>query len=359
MEIVLSHITPAKTFTATYDNQDRLLGYGEVTYSYTADGELKQKSNTTTNTTTPYVYDVVGNLLEVTTLGTNRINYLVDGNNRRIGKSMNDVLFKGYLYKDGLNPVAELDATGALLSRFVYGTREEVPDYMTREGQTFRLVSDHLGSVRLVIDSNSGTILQRLEYDEFGQIVEDTNEGFQPFGFAGGLYEPLTGLIRFGARDYDPEIGRWTTRDPIRFRGGQTNLYVYANNDPVNLIDPTGTGESGIWDWVWSPWDTYQKYKKKRDKAEKIKKFIEALERFGRDENDKTISEVEKAAQHLRNLGDNLDLLPLPPGAADLYKRAIDAGLNCGLRNVKIYINRPRNYFNRIRRDLPEGQFNF
>ena len=42
------------------------------------------------------------------------------------------------------------------------------------------------------------------------------------------------------ARDYDPEVGRWTAKDPILFDGGQANLYVYVGNDPVNFIDPSG-----------------------------------------------------------------------------------------------------------------------
>ena len=42
-------------------------------------------------------------------------------------------------------------------------------------------------------------------------------------------------FMRFGARDYDPVVGRWTSKDPILFDGGQANLYVYVNNDPVTL----------------------------------------------------------------------------------------------------------------------------
>ena len=61
-----------------------------------------------------------------------------------------------------------------------------------------------------------------------------------PFGFAGGLYDPDTGLVRFGARDYDPFTGRWTSKDPILFAGAQANLYVYVGNDPVNSLDPSG-----------------------------------------------------------------------------------------------------------------------
>ena len=60
------------------------------------------------------------------------------------------------------------------------------------------------------------------------------------FAFAGGLYDADTGLNRFGARDYDPVVGRWTAKDPIRFAGGDVNLYGYVLNDPVNLVDPSG-----------------------------------------------------------------------------------------------------------------------
>ena len=83
-------------------------------------------------------------------------------------------------------------------------------------------------------------IAQELEYGPFGEMLSDSNPGFQPFGFAGGLHDPDTGLVRFGARDYDAATGRWTATDPISFAGGQTNLYGDVINDPVNLVDPSG-----------------------------------------------------------------------------------------------------------------------
>jgi len=61
-----------------------------------------------------------------------------------------------------------------------------------------------------------------------------------PFGFAGGLYDPLTKLTHFGFREYDSFTGKWTTKDPIGFAGGDSNLYGYVLNDPVNLVDPSG-----------------------------------------------------------------------------------------------------------------------
>ena len=153
---------------------------------------------------------------------------------------MNGVLTQGFLYQNQLNPVSELDGTGAIASRFVYGTKANVPDYMVKAGVTYRIVSDHLGSPRLVIDTTTGAIVQRIDFDEFGNVTVDTNPGFQPFGFAGGLYDQHTGLTRFGARDYDAQTGRWTVKDPLRFAGGDTNLYGYVLTDPINNKDSLG-----------------------------------------------------------------------------------------------------------------------
>jgi RHS repeat-associated protein len=84
-------------------------------------------------------------------------------------------------------------------------------------------------------------VVKRITYDSFGNILEDTNASFTiPFGFAGGLQDRDTGLVRFGYRDYDPEVGRWTAKDPIGFNGGDTDLYGYVVNNPVGVVDPEG-----------------------------------------------------------------------------------------------------------------------
>lgn len=71
--------------------------------------------------------------------------------------------------------------------------------------------------------------------------LDCANPGFQPFGYAGGLYDQQTHLVRFGARDYLAEAGRWTAKDPIGFDGAGSNLFAYVFNDPVNLWDNEGT----------------------------------------------------------------------------------------------------------------------
>jgi RHS repeat-associated protein len=137
--------------------------------------------------------------------------------------------------------VAELDAGGAVITRFVYGARAVAPEYMVRGGATYRLVTDQLGSVRLVIDTASGAIAQRIDHDAWGQVIADSNPGFQPFGYAGGLFDSFTALVRFGLRDYDPASGRWLSKDPIGFDGGDANLFGYAHKDPINWVDEGGS----------------------------------------------------------------------------------------------------------------------
>jgi RHS repeat-associated protein len=159
---------------------------------------------------------------------------------------VNGALVQGFLYQDQLNPVAELDGDSDLVSVFVYAGRVNVPDMMfakKEDGVTwrvYRIISDHLGSPRLVVNATTGQVVQRLDYDAFGNIIRDTNPGFQPFGFVAGLYDAHTGFTRFGARDYDAATGRWTSKDPILFGGGDPNLYAYVGGDPVNFRDLDG-----------------------------------------------------------------------------------------------------------------------
>ena len=125
--------------------------------------------------------------------------------------------------------MAELDGNNAVVSTFVYGSRANVPDYLVKNGVTYRIIvrpsgkspADHRVDRQVAV-------VQRLDYDEFGNVLQDTNPGFQPFGFAGGLYDAQTGLVRFGARDYDAETGRWTAKGPDTLCGGDCKpLHVF------------------------------------------------------------------------------------------------------------------------------------
>jgi len=242
----------AGSFTAEYDAQDRLTsstltGGATTMYGYDDHGQLETR--TTGSDTTTYAWDVRGALASVTRPGSVPvINYVLDPQGRRIGRKLGTTLERGWLYAGGLHPVAEVDNDGTTVRRvFVYATRAHSPDLvMQRDGSswvTYRVLTDHLGSVRAVVKTSDGTVVQRMDYDAFGRVVVDTvASGWVPvpFGYAGGLYDRDTGLVRFGAREYDASVGRWVSRDPILFGGGDGNLYAYVQGNPVNRIDSTG-----------------------------------------------------------------------------------------------------------------------
>jgi RHS repeat-associated protein len=228
--------TRAGSRIATFDGQDRLVADGDMTFHYDAAGDLEEVRRGAV--TTRYDYDSFGNLRAVDLADGTRVRYLVDAQHRRVATTVDGTRVESLLYADELRPIASV--AGDVVTRFVYATDGNVPDQMIRGGRTYRVISDERGSVRLVVDAADGAVAQRLDYDEFGRVTRDTNPGFQPFGYGGGLYDFRTGLVRFGARDYDAGTGRFTTRDPLGVASGDTNLYVYAADDPINLTDPDG-----------------------------------------------------------------------------------------------------------------------
>ena len=224
---------------ASQDAQDRLRTHGHLELTYTDSGHLATKLDTRTDERTTYRYDEFGNLLGVELADGRSIQYLIDGADRRVAKLVDGELQWLLVYAGGL-PVARLFPDGSVESIYVYGALAHVPDLVIKDGRTYRLIHDHLGSPRLVVDVDTGEIAQRLDHDVFGRVLADSSPDFQPFGFAGGLHDVDTALVRFGARDYDPELGRWTAKDPSGFAGGDTNFYAYAYGDPVNFVDPNG-----------------------------------------------------------------------------------------------------------------------
>jgi RHS repeat-associated protein len=259
----LTNPSASSVTLGSYDDQDRVMAYGSYEYAFNENGDLTSKHNTTTDEETTYEYDSRGALLSVVLPDSTLIEYVVDGYGRRTGKKIDGVMVQGFLYKDGLRIAAELDGAGNIVAQFVYIKSSLSPDFMIKGGAVYRFFKDQLGSPRMIVNVSTGTVAQALEYDEFGNVSSDSGAGFQPFGFASGLYDRDTGLVRFGARDYDASTGRWTAKDPISFEGGDTNLFGYAS-DPINWIDVNGRGIIGavgaVGCLVWDAWDAYQTF---------------------------------------------------------------------------------------------------
>jgi RHS repeat-associated protein len=187
-------------------------------------------------------------LLRVTLPDGKVIEYMHDPLGRRIAKKIDGAITEKYLWQGMTRLLAIYNGADNLLMRFEYAD-DRMPVAVTTEGVTYYLAYDQVGSLRVVADS-AGNVVKRIDYDSFGNIITDTNEAFGiPFGFAGGLYDRDTGLVRFGYRDYDPDVGRWTAKDPIFFAGGDTDLYGYVLNNSINRRDPYGLADAGMASW--------------------------------------------------------------------------------------------------------------
>jgi RHS repeat-associated protein len=114
----------------------------------------------------------------------------------------------------------------------------------TSAGKVYYYLFDGLDSIVGMTDS-TGALVATYGYDPFGNVGGGTVQSgvINPWGYVGGYTDKTTGLVKFGIRYYDPHVGRWTQATPI---GGslqeatKANPYVYADNDPINEIDPTG-----------------------------------------------------------------------------------------------------------------------
>jgi len=111
----------------------------------------------------------------------------------------------------------------------------------------YRPICDFRGNVLALLDE-SGDIVESYRYDGFGRmgVFDGTGEELtsgtavgNPFGFACKRYDPTTALFHFGARWYDPALGRFISPDPLGFVDGP-NPYAYCAGDPVNFVDPWG-----------------------------------------------------------------------------------------------------------------------
>jgi len=160
---------------------------------------------------------------------------------RRVVKKIDDAVVEKYLWLGLTELLAVYDGAGN------YKYRLNGPA-MIKGIYNYYLVTDQVGTVRAVVYSN-GNVAKRLDYDAFGNVLYDSAPAFTiPITFAGGLYDPDTKLIHFAYRDYDPQTGRWTAKDPLRFLGGDMNFYGYCLGDPISSTDPLGLwgmGEMG------------------------------------------------------------------------------------------------------------------
>lgn len=218
---------------ATYDGGGQLKTRGGVTYEFDADGFMTKRGGDT------FTWSRDGQLLSAT-VGGKTVTYVYDALGRRTARTA-DGKTQSYLYGDPAQPfrvTAWKDDDGTL-TRVSYDDHDAM--FALRRGDaTYYVGSDQVGSPRVVVDKD-GTVVKRIAYDAFGQSTVEAGASFSlPIGFAGGVEDPLTKLVRFGMRDYEPASGRFVFRDPSYFAGSPDNLFAYAGSNPIQNRDPSG-----------------------------------------------------------------------------------------------------------------------
>ncbi len=222
-------------------------------YDYDAEGNRTKRTNIATGAVTRYFWDYRNRLVSVTEQPsdggavTHRVEHRYDVFNRWISKTV-DADGDGtgvsaatrYEY-NGNQVVLAIDEFGSVTNRYLWVPGVDVLLADEQVGnQVYWTASDHLGSVRDVIDSN-GNVANHIIYDAFGNIVSETVQAVDVLvGFTGRPWDEATGLQNNLHRWLDPTAGRWLNEDPVAFQAGDTNLYRYVGNNSTNLTDPEG-----------------------------------------------------------------------------------------------------------------------
>lgn len=232
----------AGIFTYTYDPAgNRLTEQVSATNRTATYNALNQIANTTApGPAHTNEWDALNRLVAVN-VGSRRIEFTYDGASRIEGirQLLNgtEVSSRRFVWC-GSEVCEERDAAGAVTKRFFFqGVK------MERGPVTgaFFYARDHLGSIRELTDTN-GNVRARYAYEPYGRRTRVTGDLQADFGFAGMFWSGEAGLSLTQFRAYDPDLGRWLSRDPLE-NAEMTegaNLYAYVANDPVSRVDPLG-----------------------------------------------------------------------------------------------------------------------
>lgn len=211
-----------------------------ATYTSTFNPLNQTSTSTAPGTTRTNEWDAQNRLVAINS-GTHRTEFTYDSFSRlaSLRRLTNGVeaSFRRFLWcADEI--CEERDAAGVVTKRFL-GLGMKIESGPT--AGTYYYTRDHLGSIRELTDTG-GAVRARYRYDPYGRRTKLAGDRDADFGFAGMFWSAEAGLNLTQFRAYDPQLGRWLSRDPLRnaeiLQG--PNLYTYVANDPVNRIDPLG-----------------------------------------------------------------------------------------------------------------------
>ena len=226
--------------------------------SYTYDNNGNTLTKVVSSNTTTYAWDYENRLASVTLPASGGTVYFkYDPLGRRIYKSLSSAT-SIYAY-DGDNLIEETNSSGTAVARYAQGVNIDEPLAMLRSSTTSYYNADGLGSVTSLANG-SGSLTQSYAYDSFGKVTASSGSVTNPFQYTARESDSETGLRFYRARYYDPEIGRFSSEDPLGQRGAKTrraqgeSLFAYVHNNPAAYVDfdgrspvIAGAAVVGIW----------------------------------------------------------------------------------------------------------------
>ncbi len=217
---------PSALTSTTYNAVNQLTARSGVTLTYDANGNL------TGDGTNTYTWNARNQLVSIS--GGVSASFQYDAFGRRRGKTVGGTS-TNFLY-DGSNIIQELSGTTPTANLLVGG----IDEVFTRtEGSTARYyILDGVASTVAMLNG-SGTIQTEYTYEPFGKTTLSGSSSTNAAQFTGRENDG-TGLYYYRARYYSPTLQRFISQDPIGFTGGDTNLYAYVGNNPINYTDPSG-----------------------------------------------------------------------------------------------------------------------
>ena len=216
------------TYTA---GTNKLTGAGSLNFGYDNNG------NTTSQAARSYTYNQNQRLIQVVD-GAMTAGYTYNGNGQRVKKAVNGTTTIFHYNLVGLL-IAESNSAGATTAEYVY--LNSTPLAKIEGSNVYFYHTDNLSTPQKMTNS-TGAVVWSADYKPFGEATVTVSTITNNLRFPGQYYDVETGNHYNYFRDYNPVIGRYVEADPIGIEEGSNHLYVYANDNPIMLIDPEGKG---------------------------------------------------------------------------------------------------------------------
>ncbi|XPV75159.1 MAG: RHS repeat-associated core domain-containing protein [Desulfovibrio sp.] len=243
----------------SYNNSGQLIEAGDTHYKYDSHGRLIKEIHAIKGVTR---YKYRDNHLKTVKLPNGKqIDYVLNNRGQRTAKSVNGQLKEEYIWKN-LTQLHAMRSEYGIIKLVYQGTGN--PILIHGENAKYQLYVNQVGTPLVLVDSNNQTVRQysinsfgvntAAPYQSGSVFFKKVNSSLLPeipIGFAGGIVDHDTGLVHFGMREYMPEVGRFTTPDPlasdktaaksgVRMYFTDPDVYGYCSDDPVNVTDKTG-----------------------------------------------------------------------------------------------------------------------